>query len=166
MISSRKRPECMASHNTNKYAVARIALIFFLVLTFFTFEKTFAQHSASRKDRSYTVFTETSLFWNSVAWNPDGKTIALAGNPGGVAIYNTDFKKLFQLEGTANDTLNMYWLPLVWSPDGTQLASIGPDALFLWSRSGELLDKVVEGNSIFWTLAWSPDSRIIAIGAA
>ena len=161
MISSRKRPECMASHNTNKYAVPRIALIFFLVLTFFTFEKTFAQHSASRKDRSYTVFTETSLFWNSVAWNPDGQKLILS-------IVGKDNPEIWDIKsGEKIGVLRGFTQAVGWSPDGKTIATqtedygcTGCHSIAFWDLSGTLL-KILPSGDIS-VIKWSPDSRRVA----
>lgn len=150
----------MSLSNTNKYAVLRIVLIVFFV--FFTYSEVTAQPSFS----TTSIFSKPGIFFNSVAWNPDGQTIAVAGNPSGVVLYNNDFRELFQFENANNATENMIWTPLVWNPDGTRLASIGLDGLYVWSKSGKLLKKLEEGSAIFWTLAWSPDNQVIALGSA
>lgn len=122
--------------------------------------KTFEGHSASA---------------HSLSYSPDGKTIASGGSTdASIRLWNADTGKLLKtLEGHSN---SIYII--AYSPDGKTIASGSRDATIrLWSAdTGKLLKTLDrhpssmdhferESNSVL-TLAYSPDSKVIASGGS
>ena len=69
---------------------------------------------------------------SSIAWAPDGATMA-------VASYVRPTIALWSARGKRRTTLNAHpekVRSLAWSPDGGHLASAGPDGVRVWSESG------------------------------
>jgi WD40 repeat protein len=99
----------------------------------------------------------------SVAASPDGELLAVAGVPdsGNAAqLWTADGSKLKTLaDGDVAITC------LAWSPDGTQLAG-GSRAgdVALWDRQGNLT-RTIHGTDPVFSLAWSRDGSILAVGA-
>lgn len=101
----------------------------------------------------------------SVAWSPDGSTLAVDG-PGGVWLYNTaDFAappRLLEGQGGTQQTI-------AFSPDGRTLASASNQwekQVWLWDVASGELQGVIQtpDNSPVLSLAWSPDGKTLATG--
>ena len=109
----------------------------------------------------------------SIAYSPDGKTLALAYNDGKIKLWR---EKITTLEGHEDDVLSV-----AFSPDGETLASGSQDGTIkLWSvKTGEngitikvpYEDIYEEGNSAddvsvqVTSIAYSPDGGTLASGA-
>jgi serine/threonine protein kinase len=97
----------------------------------------------------------------SVAWSPDGTTLASGSRDETVKLWNKDGTLLRTLEG------HTHWVRSVaWSPDGTTLASGSWDnTVKLWNKDGTLL-RTLEGHT-HWVLSvtWSPDGTTLASGS-
>ncbi len=99
-----------------------------------------------------------------LAWSPDGKYIASAGdesNPDkSVQVWEAMTGKL--LLAYSGHTANV--IGLVWSPDGTYIASAGNDATTqVWdARTGKLgLTYRADAGGSPISLAWSPNGKYI-----
>jgi WD40 repeat protein len=117
---------------------------------------------------------------DKVACSPDGKRLASADslNMQSPVIWDAQTGEvLFRLE-VETGLLNPLWLRLAWSPDGKKLAAVGalmhPDLLsdegmiLIWDvetgQQEQLLTAGMKGYRL-WTVAWSPDSRFLAVGS-
>jgi WD40 repeat protein len=116
--------------------------------------------------------------YSILAWSPDGKRLAVAGEDEIVRIWDIDAEKeLKTLHGhppTEPRQNHNVVCAVAWSPDGKRLASASPDGTFLiWDTATwqEVLTlrpppagSVAEGllPSHAGALAWSPDGRQLA----
>ncbi len=120
-----------------------------------------------------TITIRTSI--KSCAWSEDSRRIAIAGDEGGLIVWNLDTGRRKRLAPKVTSKC------VAWSPDGRYIA-LGSHPLFVWDlqsgkRVGKLGDArwVVQRNTHTWTTfkghkqganacAWSPDGRYIATG--
>ena len=95
-----------------------------------------------------------------VAYDPDGRWLALAGDDGSIRLFDSRSGRLDRvLVGHASRIA-----AIAWHPGGTVLASAGVDATIrLWDvPSGRTL-RVLRGSDLKeQTLAWSPDGKMLA----
>ncbi|MDJ0799057.1 MAG: trypsin-like peptidase domain-containing protein [Calothrix sp. MO_167.B12] len=104
-----------------------------------------------------TMEGHTSVL-NTVAFSPDGKTIASGSSD--------DTVKLWNLQGKELQTLRSHSKPVfgvAFSPDGKTIASASWDkTVKLWNTQGQLL-KTLEGHKSFVnSVVFSPDGKTIA----
>ncbi|MBD2461984.1 hypothetical protein H6G89_13095 [Oscillatoria sp. FACHB-1407] len=109
-----------------------------------------------------TLQGHTNLIW-SVAWNPDGQTLA-SGCDQTVRVWDVQQGKCVKiLQGYSNSVY-----AVVWNPDGQTLASSSSDRLIrLWdAQQGKCVKSLPGHNSWIRGLAWSPDGKMLASGSA
>ncbi len=94
---------------------------------------------------------------HQLAWNPDGRSLAVASDAG-LLVYSNDLQIL---EQRYSDTI-IY--SASWSPDGDQLAVTHGQSINIWDWDGEKLtpDRTLEGNQTQLLVAWSPDGAYLA----
>lgn len=113
----------------------------------------------------YSINTDFSLI--NVAWSPDGKYVASAGNP--IVVWDV-FRgtQVFNVHNTRN-TMAYSHRNVTWSPDGNYIATVIPsiegesDAVQIWKMPhGEPV--FTYRSSLNWinSVAWSPDGKYIA----
>ncbi|NEQ36876.1 MAG: hypothetical protein F6K40_11540 [Okeania sp. SIO3I5] len=97
------------------------------------------------------------LVW-SVAFSPDGETIASASYDKTVKLWNRQGKLLQTLTGHKNHVWSV-----TFSPDGEIIASASGDkTVKLWNLQGQLLETLTEHKNDVRSVAFSPDGEIIA----
>jgi WD40 repeat protein len=98
---------------------------------------------------------------NSMAWSPNGKSLAIAAKGENQAgLWSAEGKPLVKFEGPY-----VIW-SLAWSPDGRALAAGCSDNMVrLWSSGGALEATLAGHQDEVWTVAWSPDGKTLASGS-
>ncbi len=94
----------------------------------------------------------------TIAWNPDGETLAIAGESSTVSLWNVNTGQCLQLLGGYTRRI---W-SVAFSSDGNILASAGRDqCIKLWQvKTGKCL-KVLQGyTGRIWSVAFSPDGDL------
>jgi len=101
---------------------------------------------------------------NSVAWSPDGKYVASAGDDHTVHVLNVATGNvLFVYRGHNHEVASV-----VWSPDGKRIASAsfdGTTQVFDALTGGHVLTYNGQNSGIVYAVAWSPDGKRIVSGA-
>ena len=100
------------------------------------------------------------LSYNLVAWSPDGKFIAAAGdkiNGNKITVWNTQTNQLVSTNTDHKDTVT----DLSWSPDSQMVASSSMDdkTIITSASTGKIITSHTGGGG---KLAWSPDGKHIA----
>jgi GTPase SAR1 family protein len=94
----------------------------------------------------------------SVAWSPDGKTLASSSVDETIRLWNAKTGKL-------RFTLKVYPLEvreLSWSPNGETLVSITDEAIQLWDTNTGTLRRTIKGDFEFvLDVVWSPDGQLL-----
>ena len=118
------------------------------------------QVNFANADLAKSVFAETFGSILSVAFSPDGKLLATAGEAGEIHLWQVaDMKPLLSLRG------HLRWiLSIVFSPDGKTLASSSDDrTIKLWDVStGQVLRTLQAHSSWVWSITFSPDGETLA----
>ena len=100
-------------------------------------------------------------FWSSiltVAWSPDGETLASGSNDTNIILWDAESgKRLQTLEGHTRGVESV-----AWSPDGKALASGSYfNTIILWDADTGARLQTLEGDSV----AWSPDGKRLVSGS-
>ncbi|AFY47492.1 WD40 repeat-containing protein [Nostoc sp. PCC 7524] len=109
------------------------------------------------------TITAHFLSVNSLAYSPDGQTLASGGQDRTIKLWNPRTGKLLQTLTGHSDSVKS----LAYSPDGQTLASVSRDSsIKLWNpRIGELLQTLTGHSDSVDSLAYSPDGQTLASGS-
>ncbi|MEQ9000518.1 MAG: PDZ domain-containing protein [Coleofasciculus sp. B1-GNL1-01] len=112
-----------------------------------------------------------SIEVDSVSFSPDGQTIA-TGSGDSTPNKIDSVVKLWKRDGTFIKSLSLStmeseyteWVPVTFSPNGQLIATAAGSSVQLWSSDGSLLHSMSGHSNGIRTVAFSPDSQIIASG--
>jgi eukaryotic-like serine/threonine-protein kinase len=94
----------------------------------------------------------------TIAWSPDGKTLASGSRDNTVRLWSKEGKPLAVLPGHTT----VVW-SVAWSPDGRRLASASSDnSIRLWSKDGSNIGVMQRHKGFVQWVAWSPDGKMLA----
>ncbi len=97
----------------------------------------------------------------SIAFSPDGKTIASSSSDNTIKLWNLEGKELQTFKGHSA----IVW-SVAFSPDGKTIASgSGDKTIKLWNLEGKELQTFKGHSAIVWSVAFSPDGKTIASGS-
>ena len=109
-----------------------------------------------------SIFTKIFGRVLSVAFSPDGKTIATGDTNGEILVWQIKNSELqWRLKADSNCIRS-----LTFSPDGKMLANAGENqTIKIWSLSrGKCIKTLNEPNNQVWSIAFSPDGKTLATG--
>ncbi|MEM8829475.1 MAG: NB-ARC domain-containing protein [Cyanobacteria bacterium P01_G01_bin.19] len=109
-----------------------------------------------------SIFTKIFGRILSVAFSPDGNTLATGDTNGEILVWQIKNSKLqWRLKADSN-----YIRSLAFSPDGNALASASENQIIkIWSlSSGKCVKILNEPNNQVWSIAFSPDGNTLATG--
>ncbi|MEH2167363.1 MAG: AAA-like domain-containing protein, partial [Nostoc sp.] len=102
-----------------------------------------------------------SSYVRSVAFSPDGKTIASGSSDNTVKLWNLAGQELKTLKGHSSSVFSV-----AFSPDGKTIASGSYDnTVKLWNLAGQELKTLKGHSSSVFSVAFSPDGKTIASGS-
>jgi WD40 repeat protein/transcriptional regulator with XRE-family HTH domain len=106
---------------------------------------------------------ESDNFFYGLSWSPDGQRLACGTYTHGIQVF--ELSQILAGSATHSGHQLPAWIRRVgWSPDGTRLAGGGDDGtVYVWDTAdNSLLRRLAGHHGAVKTLAWSPDSALLA----
>ncbi|HEX4204128.1 MAG TPA: hypothetical protein VHZ51_07995 [Ktedonobacteraceae bacterium] len=107
----------------------------------------------------------TNFFFFQLAWSPDSRHVAVAGDRDVEICDASTGQKLLTYPAKRPQTGNQFSYAVAWSPDGSTIASSAAStghAIQFWdAQSGQPLHYFLGGRPV--VLAWSPDGKRIVL---
>ena len=116
-----------------------------------------------RRGKTVQTFVGHFSLISSVAFAPDGKTIASGGYDNAIKLWDTATgKEIRTIAGHTSEVTGV-----AFSPDGTTLASCSRDKFIkLWNPTTGQLIRTLEGHAFdVFAIAFSPDGKLLASGS-
>jgi WD40 repeat protein len=147
----------MNSHQWHSHILRSVTLVLCIIL-FAKTNRLLAEENNAQNLISDQYDSEIQVL--SVAWNPNGSQIAL-GTTRGVALYDVKDSKISGFK-----PLDRPISPIAWGPNGTELAGVSQThhTIFIWDIHGKLIGNLVDTPRYIWSMAWSPQSNLLATG--
>lgn len=103
----------------------------------------------------------------SLAWSPDGATLAVGVDTVGAAYEG--WVVLYDLKGVPRASwraVSQDIEGLAWSPRGDRIVTAGAAEYAMWTNTGTLLYRNDSASTTGYTASWSPDGSRVAFGSA
>lgn len=113
-----------------------------------------------RSNRPLATVDAVSKSINSVAWSPDGGTVALTGGDGKVRLWDASRRRITSTLAAHTDIAQS----VTFTPDGKTLASSGRDGtVALWDAPTHRRLATLTGHvGVVWSAVFSPDGKTLA----
>lgn len=99
----------------------------------------------------------------SMAWSSDGRYLATGSYNNNLMVWEVESKRLVLKQEAHTWTVSS----LEWFNNNRQIVTVSPDTgTRVWSVEGKLLQERVDHSPGVYSLAWHPDSKTLAVGAA
>jgi WD40 repeat protein len=108
------------------------------------------------------TLTGHSSYVFSVAWSPDGHTLASGSDDRTIRLWESQSSESIQIITGHIDPI----YSVAWSPNGHTLASgSGDNTIRLWELQSSESIRTFREMARIWSVAWSPDGHILASGS-
>ena len=138
-----------------------LAALAITALTLPNLPTTSTSHAAAPTPQEHqaAVLTGHTSTVQSVAWSPDGKTLATGSRDKTVRLWDPATGKTLRTLTGSDDWV----LSVAWSPDGKTLATATADGTALvWDVATGTTLRTFTCPSAVWSVAWAPDGKTLA----
>jgi WD40 repeat protein len=115
----------------------------------------------SQEEKPIKKFSKHSESVLTIAWSPDGKTIATGSDDKSVLIWDAE-------KGEVKATLKGFIRGvngLCWTPDGENLLAAGDKTIQVWDKDGRKLRNIGGSNTDVRSISFSGDGKTLSAGS-